>query len=296
VAKPFHDDMTEALAALRPPSQPLPDGACDTHVHVFGPFDRFPLAAERRYTPPVASYEDYIAMLDRVGMAHGVLVHGGAHGYDNGAMLNALTRGGGRLRGIAVVAPNVTDAELDAMHAVGVRGIRFTEMGGPPGAPPPGVLGLAELEALAPRLRKRGWHAQLWAKSGFIVANAERLRALGLPVVFDHMGQFDVALGVTDPAFQALLGLMGQGPFWLKLTALRVSQSLPDMQDVRPYHEALAKAAPDRLIWGSDWPFIGLGDRLPNVGHLLDTVSAWTADRSVFRNILVSNPRTLYGF
>jgi predicted TIM-barrel fold metal-dependent hydrolase len=291
----FHDDMSEALKALRPPTQPLPAGACDTHAHVFGPFDRFALSPNAPYRPPLAPFEEYIEMLDRVGMTNAVVVHAGAYGYDNSALLDALARGKGRLRGIAVVSPDITDSKLADMNQRGVRGLRFTEMGGP-SPPPPGVLGFAELKRLAPRLKELGWHAQVWTKGDVIAENAAMLKSLSIPIVFDHMGQFDVTRGVADASFQALIGLLQSGTFWLKVVAFRNSRSLPDMGDVRPFHEVLVNSCPDRLIWGSDWPFIGMGDRLPNVGHLADVLQAWTADATVFRKVLVDNPRKLYEF
>jgi predicted TIM-barrel fold metal-dependent hydrolase len=294
-ANAFHADMKEALAILRPPSKPLPAGACDVHAHVFGPFDKFPLVAERRYDPPLSPYEEYIAMLDRVGTSNGVLVHAGAHGYDNSATLDALARAKGRLRGIAVVPPETGDATFEQMNHAGMRGIRFTEMGQPAAPLTPGMLGFAELKKMAPRLKELGWHAQIWAKGDVIAENAAMLRSLNIPVVFDHMGQFDVTRGPADKNFQTLIGLLKEGGFWLKVTAFRNSQALPDMADVRPFHEALVAAAPDRLVWGSDWPFIGMGGQLPNVGHLLDTLAQWSGE-AAFRRILVDNPRALYGF
>jgi 2-pyrone-4,6-dicarboxylate lactonase len=289
----FHDDMIEALANLRAPSQPLPPGSCDVHAHVFGPFDRFRLSAAPRYKPPLAPYEQYVEMLDRVGTSNGVLVHAGAYGFDNSATVDALERAKGRFKGVAVVPPDTTDSELERMNRLGFCGVRFTEMGAPPS---PGVLGFEDLKRMAPRLKSIGWHAQVWAKCDVIAENSEMLRSLGIPVVFDHMGQFEVIRGLGDASFSTLVDLLEEGPFWLKVTAFRNSHALPDMADVRPFHEVVVKAAPDRLVWGSDWPFIGMGDRMPNAGHLLDLLRSWTGDETTFTKILVSNPRQLYGF
>jgi predicted TIM-barrel fold metal-dependent hydrolase len=296
VSKVFHDDMREALSTLRAPTQSLPPGSCDCHAHVFGPFSRFPLVPVPAYTPPLAPFEDYVAMLDRVGTTNGVLVHAGACGYDNSAMLDALKRSQGRLRGVAVPAPNVSDAELERMHELGVRGIRFSGIINASGKPADGFLGLAELISFAPRLRTFGWHAQIWMKCEAIAENAAMLRDLNVPVVFDHMGQFEAKKGASDPSFRTLVDLLSEGQFWLKTTAFRNSQYLPEMEDVRPFHETLLAHAPKRLVWGSDWPFIGMGERMPNVGHLLDILRNWTADDARFRDILVTNPRALYGF
>jgi predicted TIM-barrel fold metal-dependent hydrolase len=292
----FHDDMVEALANLRPPLLPLPPGSCDVHAHVSGPFDKFPLVAGAPYRTPLSPFDEYIAMLDRVGTTNGVLIQPSACGYDNRGMIDALGRAPERLKGVAVVAPNVSDNELAELNRLGVRGIRFSEVGHPRGAPPPGFLGFTELEKLAPRIREIGWHAQVWTASHIIAENAGMLRSLRIPIVIDHMGLFDVRRGVTDPIFETLVSLLKEGSFWLKVTAFRNSQALPDMEDVRPFHEALVKGAPNRLVWGSDWPFIGMGGRIPNVGQLLDLLRQWTGDEVAFRKIMVENPRQLYGF
>jgi 2-pyrone-4,6-dicarboxylate lactonase len=215
----FHDDMIEALANLRAPSQPLPPGSCDVHAHVFGPFDRFRLSAAPRYKPPLAPYEQYVEMLDRVGTSNGVLVHAGAYGFDNSATVDALERAKGRFKGVAVVPPDTTDSELERMNRLGFCGVRFTEMGAPPS---PGVLGFEDLKRMAPRLKSIGWHAQVWAKCDVIAENSEMLRSLGIPVVFDHMGQFEVIRGLGDASFSTLVDLLEEGPFWLKVTASEI--------------------------------------------------------------------------
>jgi 2-pyrone-4,6-dicarboxylate lactonase len=184
--------MSAGLERPRTPSaprRPPPPGACDCHAHVFGPFDRFPLAAERSYTPPLAPGEAHFAMLDRVGLAHGVVVHGTAHGPDCGAMLDALDRAGTRLRGVAVATVGVSDAELESMRRRGVRALRFTEVPAPAGKGQyKGAVGFDELVKLAPRMRALGLHAEIWTRCDDFVAAAPRLLRLGLRVVVDHMG------------------------------------------------------------------------------------------------------------
>jgi 2-pyrone-4,6-dicarboxylate lactonase len=280
------------------PARPLPPGACDAHSHVFGPYERFPLYSGRRYTPPPAPVADYVAMLDSAGFSHGVLVHPSASGWDCGCTLDALELGNGRLRGIVVVPPSASDAQLQSMHARGVRGIRFTETGERSRGPQPaeGVLGLHDLEAFGGRLRELGWHAQIWAKCEMIVAAAPGLLRHDIPLVIDHMGFFDVARGVEDADFQSFLALVSDGRWWVKLSACRVSKRLPDCEDVRPFHEALLRAAPDRLLWGSDWPYIGLDPHPPDVGHLVDLFDAFTVDATLREKIFIRNPAALYGF
>jgi predicted TIM-barrel fold metal-dependent hydrolase len=265
---------------------------------VFGPFERFPLADPRPYTPPLADRESYLLMLAANGFSRGVLVHGGAHGWDLGAMLDAISVAPDRLRGVAVVPSKTSDADLQSLHVSGVRGLRFTEVAGPSaGRSFAGRVGIADLYVMAPRLRELGWHAQIWANNDVIADNEVPLRSMGVPLVVDHMGYFDVTRGVADAAFQALLRLVADGIAWVKLTAVRNSKTAPGCEDVRAFHDALIAANPERLIWGSDWPFLGLtGDRRPDTGRLLDTLLEWLGDDGLRNQVLVSNPASLYGF
>jgi len=279
--------------SLQAPILPLPPGAIDCHAHVFGPFERFPLAEDRKYTPPQAPFENYLHMLDATGFAHGVLVHAGANGYDNRVTLDALARADGRLRGVAVPAPRATPSELASMHAAGVRAIRFTETGTGKGN---GVLDFSDLAQLAPHMRELGWHAQIWARCDRTVEAAEQLIGHGIPIVLDHMAYFDTEQGVGGEVFQRLLELMETGAFWVKMSALRNSKLFPTYDDVQPFHHALVQVAPDRLIWGSDWPFIGLGEKTPTAAGLINLFDAWNDDTVVRRKIFVDNPTTLYGF
>lgn len=277
----------------RRPRHAPPPGATDCHAHVFGPFDRFPLAAERHYTPPELQGEHYLGILDRLGFSRGVLVQPSAHGTDCRALLHSLDLDSVRLRGIAVIAPDITEEELAAMHRRGVRGARFSR---PPGDLTKGSMSFDALERLAPRLAGFGWHAQIWTFCDYLVSEAPRLTSLGLPLVVDHMGMFDASRGVSDPGFQALLRLLGEGRIWLKLTAYRLSKRFPDYEDLAPFHRALLAANSERLIWGSDWPHIHTTADMPDAGHLVDLFDRWTADEALRQRILVDNPATLYGF
>ncbi|HSV83548.1 MAG TPA: amidohydrolase family protein [Ramlibacter sp.] len=278
------------------PRRPLPAGAWDTHAHVFGPFDRYPLAADCRYQPPLATAASHIAALDAAGFAHGVLVHASANGFDNSAVLDAVAAHPSRLAVIAVFPESVSDEELAAARAAGVRGIRFTETGDRAGAAKPsGTLGLDALERMAPRLQAFGLHAQLWAKCQFVVDARAMLERCGIPLVFDHMGYFDVGLGVDDRCFRSFLDLAGNTASWVKLTPTRVTkQRWNDCSDVRPFHDALLQAAPERMLWGSDWPYIAMDKDLPDMGTQIDLLDAWTADDALRQHIFVDNPRRLY--
>src|SRR6476469_3275701 len=222
--------MIPACPAPRAPSRPkipLPAGACDTHAHVFGPAARFPYAADRSYTPPDAPLEKYLAMLDTLGFARGVLVQGSAHGSDNSAMLDALARQPGRLRGVAAAGADVPPAELRRWHA------------------------LDDARVLAPVMQELGWHLQLWIDVKDLPETIPILQSLALPVVIDHMGRSDARAGTATPGFESLLRFVGAGGCWVKLSgAHRISRVAPDYPDAKSFHEALVAENPDRLVWG----------------------------------------------
>lgn len=290
--------VAETLAPRMPnaPARALPEGACDGHTHVFGPYDRFPVVHQMPYAAPLAPAALHREMLDRVGVFRGVLIQPGAFGTDPAVILDALAQSGGRLRGIAAATAAVSDDILDAWHRAGVRGLRFNEMLAPSGSGRyPGSIGIEELEALAPRLAARGWHAELWAAVDTIAALLPQLRASSVPVVLDHMAGVAASRGVEGPAFRAVLAALGEGWLWIKLTLCRASQHFPDYPDLRPFHDALVAANPDRVIWGSDWPYVRMGDKTPDVGHLLGLFQAWVPER-LHRRILVDNPARLYDF
>jgi 2-pyrone-4,6-dicarboxylate lactonase len=284
----------------KPPTTPrhrLPAGACDCHAHVFGPFDRYPLGAGVAYLPPLTPGSAYLGMLDAVGVSRGVLVQPSSYGLENRGVIDAVSAAPARLRGIGVLDETVADRTLEDMHAKGIRGLRFTEMPNPSGPGRyPGAIGTDQLVRLAPRLKALGWHAQIWSPSAFIAEQHKALAKLGLPLVFDHMGMPNAAQGPKDPGFAALLGLVRDGAAWAKLSLCRVSQNLPDYPDARPLHEALITASAERVLWASDWPHVRMGDRAPNVGHLVDLFGEWVPDAALVRKILVDNPAALYGF
>lgn len=279
------------------PRRPLPDGAWDCHAHVFGPFDRYPLAPSPRYEPPLAPANDHALMLRTAGFSNGLLVHGSAHGFDNRATLDAIAAASQHLRGCGVVPLGTGPGVLLHLGEAGVRALRFTETGETMGVAQPaeGMLGLDALRSFAPLLRQFGWHAQLWARCSHIAKSATWLSELGIPLVVDHMGMFDVERGVRDDGFQTLLSLAAEGLAWVKLTPLRVTRRRwNDCADVRPFHDALVEHAPSQLLWGSDWPYIRLDADLPDVGAQLDLFEDWTGDDDLRRQVLVDNPARLF--
>jgi 2-pyrone-4,6-dicarboxylate lactonase len=282
------------------PSRPRwrpPVGACDTHAHTLGPFERYPALHGGTYGPPLAPYEAYRAMLERIGFTRGVLVQAAAYGSDMAALNDALGRAQGAVLGIGFATSDIGDSALEEMQEAGFRGFRFIEVPDRvTGHRYPGSVPFEELEKLAPRLRDLGMHGQIWAPCEWIGANRKRLAKLDLPLSIDHMGQFDIARGADDQAFQTLCGLARDGLIYVKLPLCRVSRKFPEYTDARPFHEALIGANPGQVLWGSDWPHIRLGPLSPDVGHLVDIFHEWVGDESLSRKILVDNPRALYGF
>ena len=284
----------------REPSRPAtapPPKACDTHAHVFGPASRFPYADDRSYTPPDAPLAKYLGMLDTLGLARGVLVQGSAHGRDNAAMLDALARHPGRLRGVAVADADTPAAELRRWAALGVRGLRFNHFFRGGALHYRGGVPLSAARALAPLMAELGWHLQLWIDVKDLPDTIPVLTSLGLPVVIDHMGRTDARAGTATEGFQSLLRAVGDGWCWAKLSgAHRLSMQAPDYADVRPFHDALLRANPDRLMWGTDWPHPRIEGDMPDAGRLLDLFQQWTPDQATRRRILAANPARLYGF
>jgi predicted TIM-barrel fold metal-dependent hydrolase len=287
------------------PREPLPPQAADCHMHVFGPFDRHPLAPERAYNVAEAPLGAHERMKAQVGLERTVFVQASGHGTDNRAMLAALAALGPRGRGVAVVAPQTALAELQRMHKTGVRGVRlnlYTFAGRHVGEP--AVL-LRTYERLVAPL---GWHLQLFCDPATLTTLASPIERCSVPVVIDHMGLPDAALGLDQPVFQTVLQLAAAGA-WVKLAgADRITRSTGRLVDAVPFMRALAQAAPQRLVWGTDWPNIGfharqrvhddevLAHRELDAGELLDLFAEAIPDAQARHAILVHNPERLYGF
>jgi predicted TIM-barrel fold metal-dependent hydrolase len=291
--------MAACLPPLEPtrPNVPPPAGACDTHAHVFGPAGRFPYADDRSYTPPDAQCAKYLKMLDTIGFTRGALVQGSAHGRDNSAMLDALKRHPDRLRGVAVADADVAPSDLRRWADIGVRGLRFNHFFRDGQLHYRGGVPLDAARTLAPVMAELGWHLQLWIDVKDLPETISTLKAIGLPVVIDHMGRTDARAGTATAGFQSLLRALGEGWCWAKLSgAHRLSQNAPDYPDARPFHEALVATNPERLVWGSDWPHPRVEGEMPDAGHLFELFQRWTPDQTVLQRILVTNPAKLYGF
>jgi predicted TIM-barrel fold metal-dependent hydrolase len=282
-----------AEIALDRPKIPLPDGAWDCHAHVFGPFADYPLLEMRRYDPPEGGAADYMRMLDTTGFRHGVLVHASAFGYDNRCTEDAVHSSDGRVVGVGAFQPTVSDAELQRLHAIGFRSMRFT-VTDQRARIFPGALDFGDLEALAPRFRELGWHAQVWANCADIVASADLLSGCGIPVVFDHLGYQKADKGTSDPDWHAFVELLANEDFWVKLTTLRIAAD-GFFDGARPFHDAVLEAAPNRALFGTDWPYIGRDVTTLTPARQVDIFDAWTNDEALRQKVFVDNPGRLFG-
>jgi 2-pyrone-4,6-dicarboxylate lactonase len=280
----------------RPRAMP-PPGAWDTHAHIFGPAGKFPYTPGRGYTPPDTPVENFIALLDHLGMARGVVVQGNAHGYDNRVLLDALTHFPQRLRGVAITDTRIAPAMLRDWHKLGMRGLRFHLFPEKPSYVR-GV-GLDVFEGFRKTMGELGWVMQIFCDYRMMQDLAPRLRDISreMPVIVDHYGMVEAARGASDPQFQALLKLVGDGHVHVKVSApYRVSTQFPNYADARALHDALLRANPERLLWGTDWPHPSIAaDVMPDDGHLLDLFYAWTPDEATRRRILVETPARLFG-
>jgi predicted TIM-barrel fold metal-dependent hydrolase len=265
-------------------------GGWDCHAHVFGPYVRYPLAAERSYTPPEALEQDYLRMLARLELTHGVLVHPSAYGEDFALLLHMLDAHP-QLRGVVVAQAHAV-AKLDGLRERGVRALRYSQRSGA-GGNFAGSASFDDLLAMAPRLAALGLHAELWTDCAALPALAPAIRALPVPVVLDHMGGFDYRAGIGEPGFRTLLALLEEGRVWVKLCAYRNLLNAPEMEAGRPFHQAMLRANPAQLVWGSDWPHLRV-EPVPDAAAQLQLFRDWTGDEALARRILADNPARLY--
>ena len=273
------------------PRWQVPAGATDCHMHIFGPFARYPLSPGRGYTPPEANIAMYQEMCRAIGVSRTVIVQPSIYGTDNAVTLDAVDAlGRANARAVVVVDETVTEAQLRAMADRGACGVRFNAVSGN-GTP------LEQLEALATKLRPLNWHLQFYCHSEQILALEHVLPRLGVPVVIDHMAGIQTREGgENSPAFAAFLRLL-KGGAWAKLCGYRSSTGHP-YRDVHAMAQAMIAAAPERCVWGTDWPHPSLHtpEQVPDDGHLMDLLGEWAPAAAQRQAILVDNPARLYGF
>jgi len=266
-----------------------PPGACDAHCHVFGPGAKFPYAPDRSYTPPDAPKEHLAALHKHLGFSRAVLVQASCHGIDNAAVVDALNSSQGAWRGVCMINDLVTDGELRALHAAGVRGARFNFVAHLGGAPD-----LRVIEAVVKRIKPLGWHLQVHLDAQDIAAYRDFLLGLDIVFIIDHMGRVVAKNGLEQPPFKLLLDLMQDERVWVKVSGSeRVSSTGRPYHDAMPYARALIAAAPDRVLWGTDYPHPNVKE-MRNDGEQVDLFALTVADEAQRRRILIDNPTRLY--
>ena len=288
------------------PSAPtfrVPPGSVDAHCHVFGPGAEFPYAPERKYTPCDASKAQLFALRDHLGFARNVIVQATCHGADNRALVDALVHSGGKARGVATVRRSVSDGELQAMHAAGVRGVRFNFVKRLVDFTPKD-----ELMEIAARIAPLGWHVVIYFEAADLPELWDFFTALSCnlatTIVVDHMGRPDVSKPVDGPEFELFVKFMRDYPnVWSKVSCPeRLSLSGPKAldgersayRDVVPFARRIVETFPDRVLWGTDWPHPNLKDHMPDDGLLVDFIPHIATTADLQRKLLVDNPMRLY--
>ena len=272
------------------PRLKAPPGATDTHMHVFDA--RFPLAPTATVTPPEAPVADYLKLCGRLGIERSVVVQPSGYGTDNSCTLEAIAAMGSRARGIAVADEGVSEAELQRLDAAGIRGLRFHML-------PGGVIGWESLRPLARRIAPLGWHVQVQLDGRLLPEREALLKDLPCTLVIDHTGKFLEPVPPEHPAFKILLGLVDGGRTYVKLSAPYETSKVgqPLFEDVGTLAKALVKAAPERMLWATNWPHLGqTPERHGDEAGLLDLLLDWAPDADVRKKILTDNPAALYGF
>ena len=275
------------------PNFVVPPNACDAHCHVFGPAKRFPFSPDRSYTPPDASFETMQGLQKVLGIERAVIVQATCHGTDNTAALDAIARSSGRYRGVAIVDDSFSDEDFNTLNEGGIRGIRFSFARHIGNAPD-----FTTVRRITDRVAPFGWHVVIYMEAPDIIEHAQTLADLPLPVVIDHMGRVKTEDGIDQEPFQLLLGLLKEKKdFWVKICgAERISTQGNPFHDAVPFAQACIAAAPDRVLWGTDWPHPNIDGYMPNDGDLLDLLCLHAPDEKVRHRILVDNPAHLYGF
>jgi predicted TIM-barrel fold metal-dependent hydrolase len=301
---------TSVFASASQPSTPVnfdvPAGACDTHTHVFGDPQRFPFAPARAYTPEPASIAEMRALHSALHTQRVVIVHPSVYGTDNSCTLDGMKQLGSIVRGIAVIDEKTPESALDEMDRAGMRGIRVNLE--TTGQADPAVARQRFQEAVDRIKRRSKWHIQVYTRLSVIEAIKDQVTAAPMPVVFDHFGGAQAALGVSQPGFDTLLNLVRSGKAYVKISApYRSSTKPPDYADVTPLAKALIGANPQRILWGSDWPHPAspvahrpVTEITPlwqvDDGRIFNQLPLWAPDAALRKIILVENPATLYGF
>jgi predicted TIM-barrel fold metal-dependent hydrolase len=274
----------------RPQHFKLPPLACDCHSHVFGPADRFPFSPNRSFTAPDALEEDYLRMLQTLGFERMIVTQVSAYGLDNTRLLAAIAKlGKQRARGVAIVDKDISETRLKELHAGGIRAVRFitTVKGGP---------GIEDIPAVARKVAPLGWHIEIYVPGHILPDLLPVIDTLPVPVVFDHLGSMKTDRNANDPVLVEILRKLETGRHWVKLCGYRASLSGYPYADVVPLARLFITHAPERCVWGTDWPHTNIKGHMPEEGELLDLLAEWTPSEAVRNRILADNPARLYRY
>jgi 2-pyrone-4,6-dicarboxylate lactonase len=273
------------------PKLKLPVGAVDTHIHLFGPASKYPFHPSSRYVSEDVLPEHNIALQDALGLGMSIIISGGGYGSSYQHLADVLREYPDRFRGVALLPPQTTRDEIAMLDRLGVRGARFV-------SPQHGAHfpQLASSQELIERIRESGWHIQFYPHRTDLPDFKERLLSLGSNIVLDHFAHIPADGGIDQPAFRCLLEMLESGRVWVKLSGpMRCTQEEPPYPSITPMAKALVRHAPDRLVWGSDWPHVNMtGRTMPNDGDLIDLLAEWVPDAVTRKKIMVDNPAKLY--
>ena len=282
---------------IRSPQIAFPARAVDCHAHICGPASQYPYAQERIYTPPDATLEHYLDLLKMLRVDRAVLVQPSVYGTDNQALLAALQAHPKKFRGVAVIGNSIdkiNDQQLEQLHTAGIRGIRCNIVDL---ADRSAGLPIASLKKLADRIQVFGWHLELLMHVNEYPNLATVFEHFPVDLVFGHFGYCHAKQGIQSRGFQGLLELLKNGHAWVKMTGpYRISDGDLPYLDMRPFNDALLKANPSRLVWGSDWPHVMVTKTMPHDADLGDLLGSWVQDENLRKSILVDNPCILYDF
>jgi 2-pyrone-4,6-dicarboxylate lactonase len=284
-------DTSSEPSVKTAPKLTLPARACDAHCHIFGPFSRFPLPDDRSFTPPEAPETALRSLHDRLGFARAVIVHSQGHGRDHRPLLEALAVGRGRYRGVAVLGPDTSADDVARFDAAGICGARFNFLAHLGGAPSPEIM-----RAVLALVRPFGWHIAVHVTGADLIRYADIIAGIEARVVIDHMGR--PASGTDLEACRSILfRLLDSGRVWVKLSgADRITTMGAPYRDVVPFARSLAEHAPERVLWGSDWPHVNINGPIPDDAALVDLIAEVAPSDSLRQRLLVDNPAALFGF
>lgn len=284
--------MPVSLLPAGPPRTRLPDGACDCHMHIYGDDSRYPADPTCPFRPvPGGTIDAYLDLQRILGLSRAVVVQPSAYGTDNRCTLDAMARMGNSARGVAVVDESVSDAELERLTGLGIRGLRYFML-------PGGALSWESLPRLAARVHAFGWHIQLQMDGRFLQERADALARLPGRLVIDHNGKFLEPVGTDHPGFEALRRLIDAGRTWVKVSGVYETsrEGPPDYGDVALLARTLIAEAPERCLWATNWPHPSKPLDPPDDALLVDLFASWCGGDERLRQIMVLNPAALYGF